>query len=221
MLDVFLCIYEPRNLYWQAKVVDHWRRLCREYRAHLTILVPDLMPMEEARELVDLIAPYPIEAMKGPLSEFQRQRRILAERLAKTRIYVVADDDCLLDEPGAIPHALEILFGPEHESFAVVAPLPSNANISLWTPEGYTPAISDDIIEHVNVGCIRFCRKGVMPADSDLWRPQPPRTEFGWKYDGPHGEQVRERGYRMGYFRNITLTHLGERVPRPNSLLVN
>lgn len=129
--------------------------------------------------------------------EFQRARRIVAEDLASGP-YVLADSDCLLLKSPVEP-LLDLM--ARYPEFSIVSLMPSNATINPWTPENYIPVLTEELMEHVSVGGIRFCRKGALKD----W-PQ----AYGKGYDAIHCEVLRKAGFRVGYARNVTMNHLGE-----------
>lgn len=132
--------------------------------------------------------------------EFQRQRRIFAENLARGEIYILADGDCLLGPESPIPQALSLM--AKYPDFGILSLMPENCTIVPWTPENYAPILTDEVMEHVSVGGIRFCRKGILGD----WPAQ-----NGPGYDGIHSEAIRKAGFRVGYARNLLYNHLGER----------
>ena len=139
--------------------------------------------------------------------EFQRQRRIEAERQSREDFYILADDDCLpIGQSDYLLKGIEIL--KRHPEFAILSPLPSNESIVEWTPaqeDNYTAFKDGEVFEHVSVGGIRFCRKGAM-AD---W---PPMGEGKKDYDRTQGDFLRLQGKRVGYMRYLKFEHLGKGV---------
>lgn len=131
--------------------------------------------------------------------DFQLERRKIADSDAKGSIYVVADDDCLPQAQPFVAEAIEIM--ERHPNFGMLSLWPDNEKINRWTPEDYAPYEDEDIMEHVSVGGIRFCRKGIIKQ----W---PSQSQNG--YDGQHGEAMRLAGYRVGYLKHLTMTHLGK-----------
>ena len=143
--------------------------------------------------------------------EDQRQRRIDADEMATSDIYVLADDNCLPQEEEFLSEALldmEAMYITETpwtvSYFGMLSLWPGNATIQEWTssPPEHWIILSSKTIEHVSVGGIRFCRKGLLPT----W---PPMGD-GPGYDRIHADALRELGYRVGYFKHLTMTHLGE-----------
>jgi hypothetical protein len=146
--------------------------------------------------------------------EFQRGRRIIAEVMADSVVYVLADDDCLPGQEHG-PHWLEKGVGilGEHKDFAILTPMPDHGNITAWTgedgaPDGYVPMHTDRVMEHHNVGGIRFTIKGLIGPESESWLPQNPDTPN--KYDREHAQMYHEQELRVGYMKELTFTHLGE-----------
>ena len=135
--------------------------------------------------------------------EFQRARRIHAAEKSKTWAYVVADDDCMPNTTNLITvKCLGILH--DHPDFAILSMMPTNAIIRRWRPEGNYEVFEDDsVIEHHSVGGIRFCRAGI-PKE---WPPMEPGFPG---YDRIHCEQIRKEGWRVGYYKNVCMVHLGE-----------
>ncbi len=136
---------------------------------------------------------------------FQRERRIQADQKGGD-FYILADDDCLPDisQKDFIPIGIGVL--RSHPQFAMLAPLPSNENIIEWTPDPqldkYTAASDAEVMEHVSIGGIRFCRKGAL-------KTYPPMDKHFAGYDGIHGYALREAGMRVGFIRELRFDHLG------------
>ncbi len=151
------------------------------------------------------------------LRDFQRSRRMAAHQLAESEIYVLADDDSLLPDYAVVEGMVNLM--ERYPNFGMLSTLPSNASIQEWTPENYQTASTWEVMEHVSVGQIRFCRKSVI---IDPW---PPMTASPG-YDTQHGEAIRRAGYRVGYSRSFTHLHLGEgkstiwAAPEPESSLL-
>jgi len=141
--------------------------------------------------------------------EFQRDRRMIAEKKSTTEFYVLADDDCLLEsmEP-CLNKAVDIM--QRHPGFAMLSWKPINADIISWRPipeenkslVGGDVFEDDEVAEHVSVGGIRLIRKGAM-KDWPALTPNRPA------YDNIHCARLRELGWRSGYFRNLRQLHIG------------
>lgn len=175
-VDLFLCHWpNPERVKWLADCVEFWNQ------------VPGI------GKIVILT---PTDGVTG--AKFQQFRRMEADRMGG-KFYILADDDCLPLQPEVITVGLAVL--KAHKQFSILSLWPQNANIVEWTPEGYQTKNDADVLEHVSVGGIRFCRK--MPFS--IW---PPVTRAG--YDAEHCQAIREAGYRVGYFRNLKMNHLGE-----------
>lgn len=139
--------------------------------------------------------PVNLHVLFGEGQKFQRESRIQAERRAKSPIYILTDDDCAVLELD-LPKILEVM--ANHPDFAQLSLWPSNCTIQPWT-EGI---VNTDVMEHVSVGGVRFCRK----ESASYW---PPMNGNG--YDRIHADWFRENGMRVGYLRNHAMIHLGER----------
>ena len=179
MIDVFFCtMYRPNSV--RAKMRD----LClARWRDEPGILLFNLM---------------------GKDAGFQRRRRITADNDAEGKIYIVADDDCLLvanRHAHCIETAVNIL--KSRPEFSILSLHPTNANIVAWTPaDGYKPHVDGLVEEHHSVGGIRVCRKGHMTN----WPPHDKRPG----YDQVHCDAIREAGGHVGFITAIRMNHLGE-----------
>jgi hypothetical protein len=134
---------------------------------------------------------------------FQRQRRVDADRLSESDIYVVADDDCLPMRPEPfVEAAVKIM--RRHEDFAVISVAPTGHDFERWTPEAsyWKVRHTEDVGEEVSVGQIRFCRKGAMKE----WPPMLPGVPG---YDMIHADTLRKYGFRSGFFKKIFCHHIG------------
>ncbi len=142
-------------------------------------------------------------------AQFQRERRMFAEKMACGNLYVLADEDCLLETAHpCLDRAADIM--TRHPDFAILSWMPINCDIIPWAPAteenrllvGGTHVIDDEVAEHVSVGGIRLCRKGAMTD----W---PPMDAGSKAYDGIHCARLRELGWRSGYFRTLRQLHIG------------
>ena len=138
---------------------------------------------------------------------YQVMRRVLADEKATTKIYICTDDDCLPDAEPFVQRAVEIM--EKYPEYGILSLWPNNSTLNPWTPEpeeaakicvGGTVHQNEEVMEHVSVGGIRFCRKGILKH----W----PRAH-GKTYDSEHCAGLRAGGYRVGYFRSIYMNHLG------------
>lgn len=175
-VDLFLCNWYGRTA-WLKQCANFWNGVTGLGKVH--ILTPPA-------------------GFTGAM--FQKWRRVEADRLGG-EFYILSDDDCLPESRDVITVGLSVL--KAHPWFSIVSLLPQNANIVEWTPEGYNVKSDADILEHVSVGGVRFCRK--MPFTH--W-PDMPAHYRG--YDAQHSQAIRDAGFRVGYFRNLKMTHLGE-----------
>lgn len=175
-LDIFFCSIGGREL------------LTRECHAQWALIVEDAE--------FHYIMPTSIHV---DAAQFQKQRRVYADEKASGEFYIVTDDDCLPPSMNWLTSALEVM--ERHPEFAILSLWPENATIQRWTPEDYKPFEDSEVMEHVSVGGIRVCRKGILKT----W----PALE-GKAYDMAQCQAIREAGYRCGYFKNIRMQHLGE-----------
>lgn len=229
-VDVFVCIFDPtdgQRLEWAKQAVRAWQ----SYEdARVMIITPgDKKFMDGYTLLADTLGIQfgQLVGISFTGEEFQRGRRIVAEGLANSPVYILADDDCVPVGRSFLRRAVDILAREEYRSFAILSAMPLEAQISEWFPEReeYRAGVltDDQVMEHVDVGGIRITRKGVMGSDSSEWDVQPqdvhgvPIEQSGAKYDRQHAIQIRQRGYRVGYARALKMKHLGE-IPRPAEL---
>lgn len=129
---------------------------------------------------------------------FQKIRRAAAEVMAKSEIYILADDDCSL----ITPLELGIQALRSRDDFALVSAFPANCNIERWTPEDHEPYEDMNLMEHYSTGGIRIIRRGCMVKG---W---PEQVRVG--YDSEHCEALRSSGYRVGYAQHCRMEHWGE-----------
>lgn len=175
MLDVFFCT-----------TIDH-ESSYRELRRDMMKLCYDRW-LEEKDVNFHYLTPSLVECS---VREFQRSRRIYADRHADSSIYVVADDDCFIT-PRLIPRMLELMNSrPQH---GILAPLP----VGFIYPDGLS-----DVLHRESVGGVRFCRK--LP-ESFIW----PETG-GLGYDYAHCQALSHQlSLKFGYAIEVPLFHLGE-----------
>lgn len=131
--------------------------------------------------------------------DFQHLRRKMAEELAESEIYMVADDDCLLMEPDFVDKGVSIL--GDNPEFVQLSGFPTNSTIMKWLPEDYITKDGSDIQENQSICGTYFQRKGFM-------------TEFpepaGHSYSRVQADWFRERGFRVGLSPRISFNHMGE-----------
>lgn len=133
--------------------------------------------------------------------EFQRERRRFADWATADEFYVVADDDCLVPAEPFIEMAVDIL--ERHPEFAVLSLFPKPHKINPWQKSGCDDL---EVMEHVDVGGVRFCRKGCLKE----WPPMP--EDGPPAYDRIHAEALRAAGWRCGYYKELSMLHLGSGV---------
>lgn len=186
--DVFVCTQE-----WKAITVKGWRPL-----RHSMLMLAIRRWKAEKYNRVQVLRP---KRFTDPVL-FQRERRIMAENMVvfDPNFYVLADDDCMPSAGADVRYAKAILH--QHPEFAILSYMPDNEFIVRWTPEGYQAFVDQDVLEHVSVGGIRVMRAGIVNED------MPPMNGPG--YDAIQADWLRSKGYRVGYFRNITMCHIGK-----------
>jgi hypothetical protein len=180
-VDVFLCSLDYDNLPLPFALKKQRKDFYREVLAR--------WEEQEGIAVIPLV---------GADRAFQRQRRIIADIASAGNPYIVADDDCLVD-PFFTEYLPQLL--SSYPKFAILSWWPKNATISRWTPEYYTPYVDDQVEEHVSVGGVRLMRPGVMKQ----W---PRMSSDG--YDATQCDYLRNCSYRVGYARELYMTHLGE-----------
>jgi hypothetical protein len=131
----------------------------------------------------------------GPFDASERERRIIADDMAQSDIYILADDDILPLQKNFVMNAL-----------AVMRAHPQFAKVCLYTipdhPQKEAGSFQDDDIFQVHGGGgVRFIRKGI----AKQWEP----SDGQEGYDAPHCREIYRRGFKVGYFKNFTGLHLG------------
>lgn len=205
-IDVFVCIYESRPHH--KEVINAWANMEVRGLVNLKFILSIGLDREVSERLLIQLQKWP--CFPAGSSTFQRDRRIVAEINASTAIYVVADDDCVPEEDTVVD-ALYLM--SKYEDFAILSPYWRECTINPWTPEkdeyDNWPAIeNEDLMEHVDVGGIRFTRRGVMSTNPEQWLKM---GDGATKYDRPHCAQIRAKGLRVGVMKHVHARHLGER----------
>ncbi len=189
MIDIFACTIEP---FGSRTMRGHMRDICR--LAWINQPGGHLFWFESNG--------------RGP---FQIRRRIDAEEKSASDIYILTDDDMLPMSKTIISDGLALM--AKYPEFGILSAFPASASIHPWMPEKYEweaaaqrgmarfPIVNDDVMEHVSVGGLRFCRKGIVQKWPDFTGPG---------YDKEHCEAIRVAGYRVGYMLNVKANHLGE-----------
>lgn len=188
MIQVFLC-HVPGNAQreeWLGQCLARWNQLG--------------------------VSPHLLHPSGNP-QQFQRDRRIAAEKLTPwwKRFYILADDDCLPLDDDCVERGIRIL--RKHRQYASLAMFPKNEGIQPWTPNpidnaanglpaDYAVQNDENIMEHVSIGGIRFCRRGCL-------KDWPAMPEWGG-YDRIQADALRAAGYRVGYIKTLHFEHLGQ-----------
>lgn len=211
-LDVFWCTAaaSERRATIAAATKDWWRDWCQANRADFIELNPSI-------------------AQCGAI-EFNRTRRIIADQEARDSLYILTDDDCIPVSGDSVPAGLETLgrMGEGQFRFGILSAYPQNCTIHPWTPGeevvvcfcgrlSMCPACNGrghyktsrtvyedlQVMEHVSVGGLRFCRKGVI----ERW---PPRDPDAAGYDMIQADYLRSLDWRVGYLQHVRAIHYGE-----------
>ena len=148
---------------------------------------------------VDLI-PLTPEFLNVNHFSFQKARRQYAEANALGKFYILVDDDCLPSENNdTIQFILEDL--ETHPQFGIISAWPIESTMGRWTPEGYEIFEDAHVIEHHDVGGLRFVRKGCM-------KDWPEQTRLGYDYE--HCEALRAEKWLVGHSKHGKYLHFGE-----------
>ena len=199
-MNVFLCTCSGDRREMAQRCLDRWAALGFN---PVILVTPNIKSLWTRGHNVTLPAWWTkatVIVAEVNKKEFQLARRVIADHLAETDPFVLADDDCLPEYFGG-GDACDIAL--RHGRFAILSALPRNATIHPWTPTSTIHEVYEDaeVLEHVSVGGIRVCRKGALKD----WPPMD-----GPGYDAAQAEALRAIGRSVGYFKNLTCEHLGE-----------
>lgn len=192
MTDVFVATISQDRIrgFLCASVMYRWRA---DANANVTVFLPNL-GFEFG------YADFKVATIEQ--ENMQRDRRIKADELSNSDIYVVTDDDCMPLGVDFIARGVAVMAA--HPEFGVLAAL--NIRSKTLFDNGIPPYtgtfIDEDVWECHAVGGIRFCRKGIIKE----W---PPSVTPG-SYDCQHQEALDKAGYKAGYMLKVTMNHLGE-----------
>lgn len=191
MTDVFVTTIalEPVRQYLFLAVVRRWML---EEQRKICVFKPGIFWQQHY--VTDTTIP--ILGIGHP-SQMQRDRRIKADELARSEIYIVTDDDCMPIGADFIARGLAVM--EAHPDFGILAAM------NYWNRNDSVPYtgrfIDADVWECHAVGGIRFCRKGIIKE----W----PESVNPGSYDCQHHEALVKAGYRTGYMRNVQMNHIG------------
>lgn len=192
MIDLFVstCAENPIRAGLCRATIERWKR---ESGVRLKLLVFG-NPAEAVRGYEDLIVHRGTLKNPGPFDASERERRYFAEQMAESDIYILADDDILLLQSDSAKQGEEIL--RKHKQFGklCIRTIPDNP---VSTIGGFSDS---EVFETHGAGGIRFIRKGAV----ERW---PPIGNEG--YDAPHCREFHRRGWKVGYFKNLSGLHLG------------
>lgn len=132
------------------------------------------------------------------LVQFNRYRRIWADSESPSSVYILTDDDASPLGTDFIQRGLAVM--ATHPQFAILSAWPVNCKINPW--EKATVPDDGEVLEHVSVGVLRFCRKGAL----EDW----PAANGGPGYDMQQSEALRRAGWHVGLMRRVKAEHLGE-----------
>lgn len=127
------------------------------------------------------------------VSGFQTAHRIICEATSRSTIYIKADDDCMPLGERFVERALEVM--ERHPEYGLLAFGPTCGN---WPPSGAED--DGEIYRTLSAGGITVIRKGILEI--------PP--EHPWFDDVCVGEQMKAKGYKVGYMKTVRMHHLGE-----------
>jgi len=151
----------------------------------------------------DIYSVYPGTIGSKP-SEFEKKKRVFASMYQDHQYYVLADNTWFPYGEPFLERGMEIL--KEHPEFGMLSMLPFGAKLTPWTASSGRPFASFEtrvVSQQETVGGIRFCRR--VELTHEEWVEQ-----TGPGYDTEHCEALREAGYRVGFFRDLRCTNLGE-----------
>jgi hypothetical protein len=129
---------------------------------------------------------------------FAQESQAMIHLLGNTEVLAVIDDDMLIYGPEFGRRGEELLLA--HPEYGFICAHPTNESQG---PCCDTESFGlEEIIESHSVGGAGFVRKGII---TDF----PPIDNAG--YDGHIDRQLRAKGLKEGYFRDLSYLHLGSR----------
>jgi hypothetical protein len=192
MIDVFIstCAEEPVRAGMARATIARW---LSEKDVRVRILVFG-NPSDAVRGYEKYIEHRGGLKTPGPYDNSERERRYLAETMAESPIYVLADDDILPLQRDSTALAADIL--DKHKDFGKIClyTIPDN-------PVKSEPGFADRHVFQVH-GCggVRFIKKGIVQR----WAP------IGNEgYDAPHCREFHRMGYKTGNFKYLSGLHMG------------
>jgi hypothetical protein len=192
MIDLFIstCAEEPVRAGMAQATIARWL-MEKDVRVHLLVFGD---PQEAIRGYERLIIHRGELKTPGPYDNSERERRYIAETIAKSPIYILADDDILPLQRESATVGTQIL--EKHPDFG---------KICLFTipdhPIKSEPGFGDrHIFEVHGCGGVRFIRKGIV----ERWAPI---ANEG--YDAPHCREFHRCGFKTAYFKYLTGLHMG------------
>jgi hypothetical protein len=138
--------------------------------------------------------PFTIQAKN--VQSFMREHRAIAEERATTPVYCVADDDCMPLGDGFLERSEEVM--GRHSEYGLLAFMDA---LVEFREHAHHPRYNDspEVFETHSAGGIYLVRKGLIDAPSDV----------DWWDDVQACGQIRAKGYKVGYFKTVHMSHLG------------
>ena len=176
------------------------RRCVPEFLPHFNVTVFDFGSHPEQQAFLDslgvlLYRTSPFPDLSWELEGSERRRFLLADRLVKSDIYIVADDDCLPLTPDWVTEGERIL--RRHPDFGMLCVNLEGSEI--FSPPGLYE--DENVMQTRSGGGVRFIRKGAVKHFRGY------EGERG--FDGPHGRSFADADWRVGFFRSLWFRHLG------------
>ena len=196
MIDLFIstCAEEPVRAGMARATIARWLRE-PDVRVHLLVFGD---PRDAIRGYEHLVIYRGELKTPGPYDASERERRYLAEEMAKSPIYILADDDILPLEKECATWGSQSL--EKHPQFGKVClfTIPDNP---VKTEGGFGDR---HLFEVHGCGGVRFIRKGIVQR----WAPIATAGSMEG-YDAPHCREFHRCGFKVGYFTYLRGLHMG------------
>jgi hypothetical protein len=132
--------------------------------------------------------------MTESIAKFMTMHRYVAEQEAESSIYCVTDDDIQPIGNNFLTKARAIL--EQHPDFGLIA-FSSCFVLEVKAPHG---SFEDaDVAEVASPGGLYVIRRGILEVDT---------SDPFWD-DTKTGDQMRQKGYKTGYFKRLKCNHYG------------
>lgn len=139
----------------------------------------------------------PFEDLSWELQGSERRRFLFAERLVRSDVYVVSDDDLIPVGDDWLQRALTIM--RQKTDYGMLCLLDADQTDHVVARPGKEE--TEEIIETGSGGGIRLIRRGAIKSFPGY------RGYYG--YDGAHGEAFYENGWKVGFMRKVRRRNLG------------